>query len=63
MNQKTLDRLKNNPHYKISSKQYSEPMTDEEEGTMVEFGRPPQNTTTFETHQTSLKKTQRTSRK
>lgn len=48
MNQKTLEKLKRNPHYKISSKQF-DVQEPEDESKVVEFGKPP-------IHQTQLRR-------
>lgn len=53
MNESTLERLKNNPHYKMSEKQRRE--YGKSRQTMVTFGVPPINNHVVEKHPT-LKK-------
>lgn len=55
MNAKTLEKLKNNPHYKISAKQYAESQ-EAERAPMVEFGVVPKNTSTFTPQITRVKR-------
>lgn len=59
MNKSTLDRLKNNPHYKLSKKQQEE-IEEAEREPMVEFGYPNINSTEFDKHPTKVVKVKRT---
>lgn len=61
MNQKTLEKLQANPHYKVSAKQYSA-MSEEERPPMIEFGKVSNNQLPVTKHKTTITKVQRTRR-
>lgn len=57
MNQRTLDRLKANPHYKISAKNLNVDEGDEEKAEpMIAFGKPAIHNIARPIHPVGLKK-------
>jgi hypothetical protein len=60
MDAETLEKLKNNPHYKMSAKQKEE-LRQLERKPMVEFGVPPVHNTSFG-HEVEMEKKKRFSR-
>lgn len=59
MNSRTLEKLKQNPHYKIGAKQYTSG-TQDDPNHMVEIGRVPKEKNGFAIHQTEPNRVQRT---
>lgn len=51
MNQATYDRLRSNPHYKISERQKASIAT-EKRSSMIEIGRPPIHNQNLPIHET-----------
>jgi len=58
MNNKTADKLRNNPHYKPNEDQQAE-INQVERKPMVEFGAPNIHNNDFEKHQVKTKKKKR----
>jgi len=62
MNKATVDRLKNNPHYKFSAQQRAE-LEKEDKPEMVEFGAVPLHNQNVPVHPTGPARVQRSSKK
>lgn len=61
MNKDQLQKLKNNPYYKLSQKQQTE-LEEQEKEPMIEFGYPQVHNTGYDRHDTTVTRRQRTSK-
>lgn len=61
LNQNTLNKLKNNPYYKISAEQGQDPAADRRP--MIEFGEPEKHDSTIPLHNTQFIRRKRTTKK